>query len=184
MASKNKIIVNTITGQQIRFLQTAEDTAGKVLEMETVYQPGSLQPAAHYHPEQIEDFKVLEGELTVMINDKKRLLKEGDILHIPSDTIHAMWNESSKPARVNWQVRPAMETEFLLENTFGLAADGKVNKAGAPSLLQAAPILLRYKHVFRLAKPPYIIQQIVFNVLYPFAILAGKKSFYKKYVDL
>lgn len=183
MAIKDKILSNPVTGQSIKFLKTANDTRGQLLEMETVYNPNSTEPTAHYHPKQKEDFKVLEGELTIKLDDRILILKQGDTLHIPAKMIHSMWNAGSKPARVNWQVRPAMDTEFLLETTFGLAADGRVNSKGIPSILQAAPILLKYRKVFRLAKPPYPVQQIVFNVIRLFSLLSGKRARYGKYID-
>ena len=37
MAFKNKQISNPKTGQDIKFLQTAKDTNGKLLEMEATY---------------------------------------------------------------------------------------------------------------------------------------------------
>lgn len=52
MAYQNKIIRNPRTRQDIRFLQTAKDTDGKVLEMEANYNSHSKEPAAHYHPYQ------------------------------------------------------------------------------------------------------------------------------------
>lgn len=39
MAFKNKQIKNPKTGQEIKFLLTAEDTDGKLLEMEALYNP-------------------------------------------------------------------------------------------------------------------------------------------------
>lgn len=50
MAFKGKVIANPVTGQQIKFVQTAKDTGGKLLEMESVYAPASKEPPPHYHP--------------------------------------------------------------------------------------------------------------------------------------
>jgi quercetin dioxygenase-like cupin family protein len=184
MAIKNKTVANPITGQSIKFLQTANSTLGQLLEMETTYKAHSTEPASHYHPYQTEDFTVISGEVTVRINGELKTLKAGDQLNIPPNSIHAMWNTSDQPAKVNWQVRPAMETEYLLETTFGLAADGKVNKKGMPSILQVALSVNRYNKVFRLSKPPFIVQKIVFTLLSPFAYLSGRRATYKKYIDL
>ena len=52
MAYKGKFISNPVTGQSIRFLQTREDTAGDLLEMEASFQPNSVEPIPHYHPKQ------------------------------------------------------------------------------------------------------------------------------------
>lgn len=183
MAFKNKLIRNDVTGQEIRFLQTTADTKGQLLEMESTFQPYSKEPAVHYHPHQAEDFEVLAGELTIHIHGQQNVLKVGDKLHIPRNVVHAMWNASDHKTVVNWQVRPAMNTEHLLETASGLASDGKVNKNGMPPLLQTALMVNRFSEVFRIAKPPFIVQRILFTILTPFAYLAGYRPTYKQYLD-
>lgn len=183
MAYKGKILRNQVTGQDIIFLQTSKDTGGSLLEMKSVYNSRSKEPIAHYHPFQEEDFIVLEGELTVRMNNHTRIYRMGESFHIPRGTIHSMWNASAVVTAINWQVRPAMQTEYLLETSAGLAADGKTSAEGKPSLLQIALIGNRYASVFRLAKPPYLLQRIIFSLLTPFARLAGHKSVYPQYFD-
>ena len=90
MAYKNKTIANPIVGQNIKFLQTAKDTQGKLLEMEASYRPYSKEPPPHYHPQQQEDFIILKGQMTVRLEGKILLLNENDTLHIPANTIHSM----------------------------------------------------------------------------------------------
>ena len=184
MAYHNKTIQNPVTGQGIRFLRTARDTGGKLLEMEASYAPQSKEPAPHYHPYQQEAFTILSGEITVRIGSAPpRVLKMGANLHIPRGQVHSMWNAAGEKAVLNWQVRPAMNTEYLLETITGLAADGKTNAVGMPPLLQTALIAGKYPGVLRLARPPYIIQRILFGLLSPFAWLAGYRAVYKKYIN-
>lgn len=52
MAFKGKVISNPVTGQQIKFIQTAKDTNCQLLEMESVYAAASKEPPPHYHPYQ------------------------------------------------------------------------------------------------------------------------------------
>ena len=42
------IISNQVTGQSIRFLQTAKDSSEKLLEMESTFQAHSAEPISHY----------------------------------------------------------------------------------------------------------------------------------------
>src|SRR6476469_1289446 len=126
MAYKNKIIRNPITGHTLKFLQTAADTGGQLLEMEATYSVASGPPPPHYHPAQNEDFTVLEGCLSVEFNGELKQLHPGERLHIPRNTVHAMWNAAGIKTVVNWQVRPALITEYFLETGTGLARDGKV----------------------------------------------------------
>ncbi len=183
MAIKNKTITNSKTGQDIKFILTGNETNGQLLEMETTYNSHSKEPAAHYHPYQTEDFTVLSGQLTVRMDNQIKILKQGDTLHIPEKKVHAMWNNSDEMTIVNWKVQPALKTDNLLETASGLAKDGRTNASGVPNILQAALMLNKYNHVFRIAKPPFIIQRIIFLILTPFSYLFGYKPTYKNYLD-
>jgi quercetin dioxygenase-like cupin family protein len=183
MAYAGKMISNPVTGQEIRFIKTGKDTNGQLLEMKTIYTSKSVEPPLHYHPKQAEDFKVLKGSLSVRINGEVKMLKEGDHLHIPPNTVHAMWNPSESTCVVNWQVRPALQTEFLLETGMGLANDGKINLQGMPSFLQTITMGSRFGNEYRLAKPAYLLQKAVFLLLKPAAYLLGYQPVYKQYVD-
>lgn len=183
MAVKGKVINNNATRQSIKFIQTGRDTGGQLLEMESVYLAHSKEPAPHYHPVQEEDFLVLQGELTVKIDGALRILKQGDTLHIPPGKSHAMWNNSNVITVVNWQVRPALDTEFLLETIGGLVNDGKTNRQGMPNILQVVITAGCFTNEFRLSKPPFIVQKLVFGLLTPVARLLGYRATYKKYID-
>lgn len=183
MAYSNKVISNPQTGQSIKFLQTAKDTSGQMLEMESTYLSRSQEPPLHYHPVQSEVFTVLEGELTVLMNGEKKLFRAGQQLNIPAGCRHAMWNESDGITTVNWKVIPAMDTEYLLETGMGLARNGKTKKNGMPPFLQVVMMADSFGNVFRLAKPPYAVQKLLFTVLKPVALLVGYKARYKEYID-
>lgn len=183
MAYRNKIICNPKTGQTIKFLQTAQETGGQFILMETVFSPGSKEPPAHYHPHQSEKFTIFKGELTVRINGELRVYAPGQSLHVPKNTVHSMWNRSGSTTTVQWQVNPAMDTENFFEILMGLAADGKTNEDGMPGILQSALIANKYDNIFRLAGPSFILQKIIFSILTPFAYLAGYKPSYSKYLN-
>jgi len=182
MAFKNKIISNQVTGQSIRFLQTSKDTSGELLEMESTFQAHSVEPIPHYHPHQEEYFKVLSGEIKIRLNGNIIVLKRDETLHIPKNNVHSMWNDSNETALLNWKVKPAMDTEYLLETGIGLANDGKVNEKGMPSFLQSIMIAHKFRHVYRPAKPPYVILKFAFVLLVPIAWLFGYRGTYKKYL--
>lgn len=183
MAFKNKEIDNPRTGQTIRFVETSKDTNGAWLEMESIYKTDSVRPAAHYHPWQDEDFLVLEGELRVCVDGEERVLKRGDHLHITRGVVHSMWNQSGRRTVVSWRVTPALDTEYLLETTSGLARDGKTNETGQPAFLQSILLLGRFSGVFRISLLPFAVQKILFVILAPLARLMGYRSVYSSYLD-
>jgi quercetin dioxygenase-like cupin family protein len=183
MAYRGKVIYNPVNKQAIEFITTAKDSRGAVLEMISTWEPASLKPAPHYHPLQQEYFVVLEGEMTVSLNGKERVLHQGDSIEIPPKAVHAMWNHSGSIAKMRWQIMPALDTEYLLETGMGLAADGKISKSGTPGLLQGSLIATRYNREYRLASPPFWIQRIVFGLAKPIALLKGRRAVYQKYID-
>lgn len=182
MAYKNKLIINPLSGQMIKFLQTTKDTNGKFLEMESEYRAHSMEPLPHYHPYQEEYFIIEKGQMTVRLEDKVMVLNEGDFLHIPVNTIHSMWNDSASPAVINWKVQPALSTEFFLETVMGLAAD-KTKHKRMKSFLQRSLMGYKYSDVFRISRPSFFVQKILFVLVAPFALLLGYRSSYKEYLD-
>jgi quercetin dioxygenase-like cupin family protein len=183
MAYRNKTISNPKTGQEIRFIQTASDTGGKMLEMESVFQPFSTEPTSHYHPVQEEAFFVREGTISVRLEGKVFVLHEGEHLLIPRKAVHSMWNHSGKKAVVSWKVYPALNTEHFLEAAMGLAISGKTNEKGIPGILQGSLLARKFSGVYRMAKPPYPVQQLVFTLLFPVARLKGYRAEYGQYLD-
>lgn len=183
MAYSGKVISNTCTGQSIKFVTTAEESQGDYLEMITEYAPYSLEPAAHYHPLQVEQFNVIEGELTLRLNGRVFTLVANETIEIPPNTIHAMWNASGSETVVHWKVIPALGTEYLLETAMGLAASGKTNDKGMPDLRQVALTMPKFKREYRLAKPAYVVQRCLFGIIDPVARLSGYKSTYPEYID-
>ena len=183
MAFKNKLITNPKTGNKIKFIQTKEDSGGAVLEIEMILQAHSKEPASHYHPFQDEYFEVLSGELTVRKDGRLFVLTKGDKLHIPKKMVHSMWNDTDLETIVNWKTIPALNTEYFLEIVTGLARDGKTSDEGRPNILQVALMANRFSGVFRLSRPPFLVQKILFMILTPIAYLAGQRPIYKKYIN-
>ncbi|SKA13041.1 cupin domain-containing protein [Sediminibacterium ginsengisoli] len=183
MATAGKIITNSKTGQSIRFVQTSLSTGGRLLEMESIYKPGSAEPPMHYHPAQEETFMVLSGEISVRINKSTTVYSAGESFHIPAGVSHSMWNHSDRNVLLNWKVQPALQLEYLFETISGLSNDNKTNNSGKPPLLQLALTASHFSKEFRTARPPYRVQQFLFCILKPFALLLGYRPVYKKYLD-
>jgi hypothetical protein len=121
--------------------------------------------------------------MTVSMDGQLRILKQGDTLHIPKNKVHSMWNHTRTKAVVNWQVWPALDSEYFFEIATGLANDGKLSTKGKPNLLQSALLMNRFSKVFRLAKPPYWVQRVMFGILALVGQVLGYRGWYEKYVD-
>jgi quercetin dioxygenase-like cupin family protein len=151
MARRGLTLTDPTTGQTITFKQTAADTAGELLELESTYQPSRGRPPLHFHPAQDERFEVLEGTLRVRLGSKRRSLTAGDVLDVPAGTRHALHGD----ARVRWEIRPALETEAFLTAVCN-------PHLRAPDRLASA---WRHRAEFRLAGPPGLLLVLVGRLL-------------------
>jgi mannose-6-phosphate isomerase-like protein (cupin superfamily) len=180
MVESGDVLANPCTHQTLVLLQTAADTGGELLEMESIWEETTAErPATHCHPRQEERFEILEGRVRVAIEGVERDLTAGDSLIIKPNTPHEMWAPAGR-ARARWETRPAQASERLYATLWNLAADGQTSAAGVPSLLLAAPILLHHREEFRLASPPWGVQEALFAVLAPVARARGYGARYDR----
>ena len=77
-----------VLGDQQTFKLTGEDTNGQFALIEEVNPPGTMIPP-HVHTKEDEVFKVLEGELEVMVGGKTVTLKAGDLAFAPKNVPHS-----------------------------------------------------------------------------------------------
>jgi mannose-6-phosphate isomerase-like protein (cupin superfamily) len=123
-------------GGWVRFLRITED----LLEMEALFGGVVPLPPPHVHPRQDEHFEVLDGAVRAVIGDHHHRYAAGDTFEVPAGTVHTMGGDG--PARVNWQVRPALRSADFTEAMY----EGAV--AADPELF-----LARYADEVRLVAP-------------------------------
>ena len=95
-------------------LQTHSD---ELLVMVASYEGNGLMPPAHLHPAQDERFEVLEGTIHAIVGDEDRRHSAGDVFEVPRGVVHQM--TAVGPARVRWEVRPALRTAEFFERLYG-----------------------------------------------------------------
>ena len=118
-------------GFRLRLVQTAAETDGELLEMEVSYGGAGGLPPEHLHPQQLERFEVLEGTVRTIIDGAERRYEVGEQFEVPAGTPHQMAGEG--PARMRWEVRPALRTAEFFERLYG---DGPDSASAAPSLAE------------------------------------------------
>lgn len=65
----------------------------------------------HIHPNQEEIIYVISGELDQWLEQKHEILKFGDTVFIPKNTVHASFNISNKPVKFLAMLGPAVGPE-------------------------------------------------------------------------
>jgi quercetin dioxygenase-like cupin family protein len=179
-----KTIQNPVTGEKIRFLQTAAETNGELVEIEVTVQPDGGVAAAHVHPYQSERFEILEGTLEFRHGRDTIVAGPGEVVTVEPGTVHSFRNAGESCARFRCEVRPALQFERFLETMFALAADGKTNKKGMPSPLRLAVIANAHFDDVRLPHVPAFLQKAALVGGATFGRLAGMRPAYERTREL
>ena len=179
MINPGDTLVNSATGEELTFLQTAASTNGEYVEVVCVVQPGGAVAAAHIHPRQSETFTSLEGTLSLRVGREQRELERGESAVVEAGTAHKFWNDSDEPVMFHCEIRPALQFESLIETMFGLARDGKTNRNGMPNPVRMAIIARAHRDVIRVAGVPAWLQDLGTLSAMPLARLAGYGAGYQ-----
>lgn len=118
-------------GFRLRLIKTGAETGGELLEMEATYGGSGKLPPEHVHPLQVERFDVLEGAMRTIIGGVERRYEEGESFEVPTGTPHQM--TADVPARVRWQVTPALRTAEFFERLLG---GGAIGEGGIAAVLE------------------------------------------------
>jgi mannose-6-phosphate isomerase-like protein (cupin superfamily) len=118
MATKNQILDMTSLGMKFTVLQSSADTDGKSLDLHWEVLPGCnmKDPLIHIHPNAIETYEILEGQMEFFVKDKWIQAKKGDKLSVPEGVSHAFRNPTDKIAMVFNTHQPALEMENYFED--------------------------------------------------------------------
>ena len=100
-------------GYRLRLIRITPE----LLEMEAIYGGTGQLPPRHFHPSQAERFVVLEGTVRTIIEGTERSYQAGESFDVPAGAVHQM--TADPPARVRWEVRPALRTAEFFETLYG-----------------------------------------------------------------
>ena len=92
---------------------TAE-TGGEYVEFEWEFPPGTFAPPPHLHPNQVEEYEILEGEFEVLVGDEWRTLRTGESASVPVGVNHT-FGRPKHFVRVRNLHRPALGFEAFIE---------------------------------------------------------------------
>jgi quercetin dioxygenase-like cupin family protein len=114
-----------ITGDTMTLLATGEDTAGQLVVLEILAQPGA-GPPPHLHRNEDESFYVLDGEFEIVHGDETIRAGAGSFVHVRRGTVHRFSNVGTTPSRLLIMFSPA-------------GIEGFFRAAGAPALGDGPP---------------------------------------------
>jgi len=167
---------NPVTGEVLVFHETAAQTGGELVRVETIVEPDGFVAAAHVHPAQTERFDVLAGTLGLRVGRETLRAEAGHSVLVPPGTPHRFWNAGDEEARFMCEIRPALRFESLIETMFTLAAEGKTSRRGMPNPFRLAVIANEHFDTVRLPFPPARLQRAALAVGAPLGRALGYRS--------
>jgi mannose-6-phosphate isomerase-like protein (cupin superfamily) len=99
-------------GSEMFFKAMAEQDDGDLSLMERTLPPGGRQPPPHRHNNCSEAYFVLDGQVSVRIEDETFLIGPEGFLLVPRGTAHTFGNEGDDWARLLVIHAPAMDAYF------------------------------------------------------------------------
>ena len=122
-------------GASFLVVESAADSGGVRIEFEVSMPAGALGPPRHFHPRQTESWRVLEGELSVLVGRERRPLGAGESLSIPPGRVHTLRNRSDGVERFRDVHEPALDFQDYIEALDRLTAVGKLTGRMTPAAL-------------------------------------------------
>lgn len=99
-------------GSAMVFKATAATTGGRFSLMDRTLPPHGRPPAAHRHPDTLEAFLVLDGELTFMLEGERTPVMAGGFVIVSEGEAHTFVNDGDAPARVLILHAPPLDAYF------------------------------------------------------------------------
>jgi quercetin dioxygenase-like cupin family protein len=138
-ASEGKAVKLGPNDVGVIFRVYSENTGGQFALVEHPIEPGALA-VPHVQHNEDEFSYVLEGEVALQLGDTVTTERRGALVAKPRNIWHAMWNETSSPARILEIISPGTGFERYFEEMAALFPKG-----GPPDLEAAMKVSLKYK---------------------------------------
>lgn len=102
-----------VWGDRYSFKAVSEDNGGAYCVVEMTAAPGSGTPP-HLHHLEHESFFVLEGEMTVFLEEERTVAGPGTFVAAPKGRVHRWVNETTQPLRALVFIVPGGFEKFLM----------------------------------------------------------------------
>jgi quercetin dioxygenase-like cupin family protein len=169
---------NPMTGERATILELPHTNGEGRAAAELTALVGARVVGEHLHPAIVERFTVLEGELTVKLDGRTSILREGETAVVDPGVWHDWWNAGDRDARVRVEVTPGERFAHMIETLFGLARLGHTDAKGMPNPLQLALFAREFSDVMVLRRPPAAVQRVIFAAIAPVARRRGYRATY------
>lgn len=161
--AREKVLdLRSVFGVEARVTTPAEATGGEYVEMDCTLEPGG-ETAIHYHPEQEETYRVLDGTLEMLRDGRWQTVSVGESFTVPPGAVHGFRNASGAPVRFLNVHRPALAFQEHLETLDRLIQAGKIRGLKDPrSLIYMSMSAVEHRSDVTVKPPYWVIQALAF----------------------
>lgn len=161
MTDLKKVIDMTPLGMKFTVLKNSAQTNGQSLDLHWELLPGCnmKDPLMHTHPNAIETYEILDGEMEFFIKDKWVTAKKGDKLSVPVGVTHTFRNPTDKIVTVFNTHQPALQMEEYFDDVSKVLDKVTGNrtkefKMDLKAKLYLGVLMSRYRKDIIAVKPP------------------------------
>jgi mannose-6-phosphate isomerase-like protein (cupin superfamily) len=161
MATRNQILDMSPVGMIFTVLKTAKDTNGASLDLHWKLLPGCnmKDPLIHTHPNAVERYEVLDGEMEFYVKDKWITAKKGDKLSVPIGVTHCFRNPGDRIVTVYNTHQPAFRMENYFEDVckvLDVVTDNRKEKfkMNLQTMIYMSLLMNNYRHEIIAKSPP------------------------------
>jgi quercetin dioxygenase-like cupin family protein len=119
-------VVWNILGQTYTLKEESDASMG----WHALLPPGSFVPP-HIHPTQDEFIYMIEGKLDLELGDQKSGAGPGDLIRLPMNEPHGLFNNGTVPVRCLFWVAPARKLRALFDKLHNLTDPAEVVRISA-----------------------------------------------------
>jgi quercetin dioxygenase-like cupin family protein len=118
-----------LLGGELLFKLDSEQAGGHLAVDEMTLPAGFDGPPPHRHRRMVDNFFVLDGVLTVRLDDQTATLGPGDFASVPPGAVHTFRNASDAPVRLLNLFAPAGLERYLAEMAEAVGAGREITPA-------------------------------------------------------
>lgn len=139
---------------------------------------GGGNALVHIHPLADERFVVTSGALKVVVKGHERMVGPGEEATVPRGEPHYFVNGWDGDTEFTVEFRPAQQHLLFFANFARLTAEHPewFSAKGEPRFLLIAASLHQFSDHLYLARPPVILQKLIFAAASPLARLLGYRA--------
>jgi mannose-6-phosphate isomerase-like protein (cupin superfamily) len=163
MLKTNQLLDLAPIGAKFTVRKTSADTNGKSFDMEWELEPNTLGAPVHIHPDAIETYNIIEGEMAVFIKDKWITARQGEKIIVEKGVPHTYKNLTEKVVKLYNTHEPAMLFSDFFEGLGKLCDSGviKNRKMDLNAIISMSVLWTKYPNEIKSVKPPFFVMKIM-----------------------